>query len=1004
MKKILFILFLFFFCFSAFCVGGNVFHHKKLYTIKTQYFDINFDGETLDDAKKIACVADSYYLEITKKFGSEPYLRFPVTLTREVESLNGFYSPFPYNMIVLYVAEPDSPEMESYNDTLLSVFYHELSHAVTLNMKSPTFKKLSKIFGDFASPVLFSMPYFWIEGAAVFSESTIQNENPRNYADSTESAENFGGRLKNPYFTSLLVQAKINDEAGIKKFPSWRDVLGARDTTPGGSDRYVFGGCFAEYLAENFGMEKYAELWKNAGDSTNLAFSAGVFKKTYGRKIDDVWNDFKNSITVQENAYKNGFDKLSQRSDENSPELVSRKNAFVSALDVFYDEKSNLEKIVFYDSSSRKVYFEQKNLDDESQKKSRQKKLFSAAGITNLRFSDDGEKIFVTRYVAKKTVRIENGFFDIKTKKYEVLKNSNDFDKVNHHNENQNLRKSPIWAKSSYENQVSIEKNALSWKIVFNQKKYSPELPENEKIMLVNPHFLKSDEKTAFISFSWAKFASKNDDFKNLELPKVGILKINLETNEAKFYLQKNALFAGLSIHAVNDAALLSAGKTGTKILAVLEDFEQNPLYEIALPPLEDENKWEKLDVRLETLEDNNLRKSSKSAEEKNPAESAEKPDFEVKNFSSLSYLLRGTKLPVGIVPLKNDDFETCSAAVLGATYITSKPYLDDILILSAGYDFFYDDAGLLLNYFASDESSSFSLSSSVLFDSDIFKQAAENLTYSKTLWRGLVSSFSAGFMGDVVYGRTAEEDFEISAGGGEKIAKKGELWKQGFFTKDTFFLTFSNARKVAPKRNQIFGFTFQPFLDFEYKSYNEEWEIADSDDVHYTMFSAVFSNSTKDSSEKIEEKYLNAGVTLISRIPGIFPLTLTASVFPSSKYFAYGSAKANLLELEIQKGIPAVSVYAARFDLNLLYFGRISYDHGDFWDISKAYGIARDIEKDDYSDQISLSALFTLSPNTGYMADSSLQFKIGASVFYRPNVKDGQSRAGFGISVSIDN
>lgn len=996
MKKNLFILFLFFFCFSAFCVGGNVFHHKKLYTIKTQYFDINFDGETLDDAKKIACVADSYYLEITKKFDCEPYLRFPVTLTREVESLNGFYSPFPYNMIVLYVAEPGSPEMESYNDTLLSVFYHELSHAVTLNMKSPVFQKLSRIFGDFASPVLFSMPYFWIEGAAVFSESCME------YDD--------GGRLKNPYFTSLLVQAKINDVAGIKKFPSWRDVLGARDTTPGGRDRYVFGGCFAEYLAENYGMEKYAVLWKNAGDSMNLAFSAGVFKKTYGRKIDDVWNDFKNSITIQENIYKSGFDKLSQLSDENPSALVSRKNAFVSALDVFYDEKSNQEKIVFYDSSSRKVYFEQKNLDDESQKKSKPKKLFSAAGITDLRFSDDGKKIFVTRCVSKKTVKIENGIYDIKKKKYEILKNSNDFDKVNHHNENENMRKSSVWEKFPDENQVSIEKNALSWKILFNQKKYSPELPENEKIMLVNPHFLKSDEKTAFISFSWAKFASKNDDFKDLALPKTGILKINLETLDAKFYLQKKSVFAGLSIHAVNDAALLSADESGTRILAVLEDYEQNPLYEIALPPLEDENAWESA-LANESADENQKAFSYENPsvvsvrdQNQNPAESAEEPDFEIKNFSSLSYFFKGTKLPFGIVPLKNDDFATCSTAVLGATYITSKPYLDDILVLSAGYDFFYDDAGLLLTYSTSDDSSSFSSSSSVLFDSDIFKQAAENLTFSKTLWRGLVSSFSAGFKGDAVYGRTAEEDVEISADGGNEIAKKGELWKKGFFTKDTFFLTFSNVRKVAPKRNQIFGFTFQPFLDFEYKDYKEEWEIADSDDVHYTMFSAVFSNSNKGSSEKIEEKYLNAGGTLISRIPGIFPLTLTASLFPSSKYFAYGSAKANLLELEIQKGIPAVSVYAARLDLNLSYFGRISYDHGDFWDISKTYGIARDIEKDDYSDQISLSALFTLSPNTGYMADSSVQFKIGASVFYRPNPKDGQSRAGFGISASIDN
>lgn len=990
MKKILFILVLFFICFSSFAVGGNVFHHKKISVIKTQYFDINFDDETLKDAKKIASVADSYYLEIAKKFGTQAYLHFPVTLTREVEALNGFYSPFPYNMIVLYVSEPDSSEMESYSDTLLSVFYHELSHAVTLNIKSPVFRRLSRIFGDFMSPALFSMPYFWIEGAAVFSESN--------------QADDDGGRLKNPYFTALLVQAKINDEAGVEKFPSWRNVLGARDTTPGGSDRYVFGGCFAEYLVETFGMEKYAELWKNAGESTNFAFSAGVFKKTYGKKIDDVWEDFKNSIIIQENVFKScpehfgklQTDKISRRADENfdeSAKLVSKKNAFVSTADVFYDEKSKQEKVVFYDSSSRKVYFTKKNLDDEKKKgKSdnggfdKPKKLFSATEITEVRFSDDGEKIFVKRYVAKKTVRIEKGIFDIKKKKYEVLKDSDDFGKL----------------KKFSCNPVEIEKNGLSWKIIFKQKKYSLEAPEYGKIIFVNPHFLKADEKTAFISFSWAKFGSKNDDFKNLNLPKSGILKINLETDEAAFYLQKNAAFAQKSIHAVNDAALLFSNENETKILAILEDYEQNPLYEISLAPLEDENVWEKLDVRQEPLYDKQQAEENPAADNRHQAveddnhwkiaESGDS-DFKIEKFSNLPYLFNGTLLPLGIVPLKNDDFETASSSLLGATYITSKPYLDDIIVLSSGINLAHNDAGLLLSYSASDESFDFSSSSSVLFDFDGFRQAAENLSFSRNLWRGLISSFSFGFASDVIYGRTVADEAEIleKKDGFVKMSD-GEFWENGFFTKETFFLTFSNVHKVAPKKNQIFGIKFQPFLDFEYKNYKTEFRFDDDDGKIYSC------------DDKSIEKYLNAGASFVSKIPGIFPLTLTASIFPSSKYFAYGNAQANLLEIEIQKGIPALSIYAARFDLNLSYSGRISYSHGDFWDISKVDEIARDVSKDDYSDRLSLSGLFTLSPNTGYAADSSVQFKIGASVFYRPNPADGQSRAGFGIEGSLGN
>lgn len=947
MKKFFLSILFLFFCINAFCIGGNVFHHKNLSVIKTEYFDIIFDDETFNDAKKIASAADSYYLEITKKFDAEPYLRFPVVLSREVENLNGFYSPFPYNMIVLYVADSDSPEMQSYSDTLLSVFYHELTHAVTLNMKSPLFKKLSKIFGDFASPAALSMTYFWIEGAAVLSESGMKDN---------------GGRLKNPYFTSLLVQAKINDKAGFKKFPSWRDVAGARDTTPGGSDRYVFGACFAEFLVQNYGMEKYAEFWKNAGKSTNFAFSAGVFKKTYGKKIDDVWQDFKDSIKIPENSDSVDLDIYQQNSF-----LLSHKKAFVQSLDVFYDKNSGGEKIVFYDSASRAVFFY------DLGKNKKQKKLFSSSGIYNLKFSDDGKKIFVARYTEKETVKIENGIFDIEKKKYKVLKKNN-------------LEA----AKKKYlESQVSVEKEGLSWKIIFKNKnfvkKYFPEFSNGEKILLTKPHLFFSDENFAFVSFSWAEFAQENDDYQNLKLPRAGILKINLDDGEGIFYLQKKEIFVQNCAHSLNETALLCIDETQTKILALLEDYDSNPLYEVGLPPLEDESSWEKIVCGTEKAPF--FISEPSNQEEKTDGE---KNLLKIEKFSSLPYLLKGTKLPVGLVPLKNSGFETESTAFLGATYITSKPFLSDFILISAGYDPFFNDFGAMFHFTTFDESKSFSSSSSAVFDRKNFKQVSENFAFSKKLWRGLVSSFSAGISGDAVLGRTSEDDFDFNVEypDGEIRNFEGKIWKNGFFARSKFYLSFSNLHKVSPKQNQIFGFKFQPFIDAEYKNFKNEWKFKNDDEIF-------------ESAEKKSEKYVNAGFSALARFPGFFPASFQAAVFPSSSYFAFGSAGINLLSLEIQKGIPAVSIYATRFDLNFSYSGWISYEHGDFFDIADFQNICSGIEKDDYKDKLSLSSLLTFSPNTSYGADSSVQFQIGASVFYRPN-PNGKSKAGFEISGKI--
>lgn len=952
MKKVFFALILTLFAFNAFCVGGNIFHRKKLSIIKTQYFDIIFYDETFEDAKKIASVADSYYLEISKKFGFEPYQRFPVSLTCEEESLNGFFSPFPYNMIVLHIAEPDSPEMSSYQDTLLSVFYHELTHAVTLNMKSPFWRGMSSVFGDFLSPAALSMTYFWIEGAAVLNESGF----------SDEKNKKIDGRLKNPYFTSLLVQAKLNDEADVKKFPSWRDVAGSRDIVPAGSDRYVFGACFAQFLVKNYGKEKYAEFWKNAGKGTTLSFSAGVFKRTYGKKIDEVWNDFKNSIKVPDSKEYLQLASENELKEQNSF-LISKKKSYVKANDFFYDKNEKIFKLAFYDSSSCAVFLSEKKENEEKFKKA--KKLFSASGIQKISFDESGKKLFVSRLVQKENVKIENGIFDINERKYKRIE------------KNQNVQP-----------QVSIEKNDLNWKIKVkidekNEKEYFP----GEKIILNDSHFIKTDEKTAFVSFSWAKFAEKNDDFQNLSLPKCGILKINLENGNGIFYLQKKETFAGKTFHSIKKNVLVYSDEKNTIIAASLEDYDANPFYFLVFPSIEDENFWQKIPNELKT-DDEIYSENQKKLESKKSDEIKFDSQFEIKKFSSFPYLFKGTVLPVGLSPLKNSDFELESIAFLGATYVTSKPYLNDFVLISAGYEPFYKDAGALLYLHSFDGKTSFSSSSSVFFDKDAFKQAAENLTFSRNLWLGLVSSFSAGVSFDAFYGRENKQNFKIiqqNENGNIQIYD-GKFWNNGFFTSSRFYLSFSNFHKVSPKHNQIFGFSFEPFLDFEYKNYKEKWNFDDED---YE-------------SEKITEKYLNAGISAGAKFPGIFPLSLTSILFPSSSYLFWGTAKANLLSIEIQKGIPAASIYATRFDLNLSYSAKISFLHGDFWDISNIRDIVSDVQGDDYSDSVSLSGLFTFSPNTSYAADSSVQFQLGASFIFRPNPENGKSKTSFGITGNI--
>lgn len=228
-------------CACLWAYGGAESGAKKLSVVKTTYFDIIYPPESEQAAKKIAAVCDSDYIEICSILNTEPYQRFPVTITHSVDSLNAYFSPVLYNSIVLYDTVPSS-SLDMFENTIESVFYHELTHAVTLNMKNKFWRVMSGLFSDALTPAYLTLTTFWEEGATVSLESMSG-----------------GGRLNNPFSMQIVAQAKIEN-----RFPSWRDVTGARDTYPGGTDAYIFGAAFAKYLQNTYGMEKYGDFWRSA--------------------------------------------------------------------------------------------------------------------------------------------------------------------------------------------------------------------------------------------------------------------------------------------------------------------------------------------------------------------------------------------------------------------------------------------------------------------------------------------------------------------------------------------------------------------------------------------------------------------------------------------------------------------------------------------------------------------------------------------------------------------
>ena len=972
--KLLPVLLIFFLTFNAFSLGGALSGSSSpLRVIRTEYFDIIFPEECRTSAKKIESVCDDYYIEISSILETEPYQRFPVTITRSVEVLNAYYSAVPYNRIVLYDTLPEK-SLDMYEETIQSVFYHELTHAVTYNMKSERLKKLSFI-SDALTPAWASITTFWAEGATVSFESKGR-----------------GGRLNDPFSTQMVNQSLIEG-----KFPGWRDVTGARDTYPGGTDAYMFGSMFASYLQETYGMSKYADFWKKAGSSLSFSFVAGVFKKTYGMKVGEAWDDFKKTLVLPHG--------------EKSGELISHKKSRTASFDVFFDAERRETKIAYFDTASSSLRLA--TLDSAGKIK-KNKKLLAITGITRVSFSHDGKIIALSRYIDKRTYKCVVGEYYIEKKKYIERPEEGVRDAYIRLRDG-TLRASKVqmydaekdgsmyvFAESEIpftpvgiENNLfaTIVKDGLKWKIrLFDGEKTLRDYDFSEiagvdgakNLILHNLHVVSSDSEAIWLSFSWAELGKGGK-----MLSRAGIVKIARKDWQMTAFLQKENGFAGIVDAVFSREAVKCLEKSKSQITQIGTDekfsvfvaaaqYEETPLYRIemtasdfvAVAVSSSEEKTDRTDKTDNTNEKNpsnplhpsNQRQNSESAPSENPAS----VHTEI-SYNPFRYYKNGVFVPLlAQVPVYNHDFGADSSAFLGLIFVSTNPWGDRGISFSAGYDPFYNDGGFQLGFSGGDDSFQYALSGTCIFDKKGFMQTFDSLQLTQVLWRGKVSAFSAGAQGNFLYGRQIVDD-DLEKGRDDSVGKSADALA---------FLQFSNVHKVSPRVFNSAGFAFKPFVLCSYR--DSENRLSD-------------------------DKYINAGAVAQVRFPIFVPFIFTASLFPSSKYAASGSVQAILADFEIHKGIPAVSLFVQRVVLSASYSGKISYIHDELWDIKRTDEIFKNVEKSDYSDAISLNADLYLSPNTGFFANDEIQFSIGAAFVYRPNPKKNENRVGCGITFGMN-
>lgn len=257
---------------------------RPLKLVSTRYFDLIYAPESAGAAAYLASFADRAYEEIADALGTKPSRRYPVVMTPDHEVLNGYYTQFPYPRIVLYQAATDlNGPLGSFQDDLYKLFYHELTHAVSLSIRHPGYEAMVRIFGSPFGLSFYTTPLSFIEGVTVSFESLDGH-----------------GRAADP-----LAAAVIRQDILEGRFKRFNEASGAWDGYPYGL-YYLYGGYFSRYLQERYGMERYALLWKRIGDGAPnelvqpYLFMRGHFYKAYGIELERAWAEFGESMAIRD--------------------------------------------------------------------------------------------------------------------------------------------------------------------------------------------------------------------------------------------------------------------------------------------------------------------------------------------------------------------------------------------------------------------------------------------------------------------------------------------------------------------------------------------------------------------------------------------------------------------------------------------------------------------------------------------------------------------------------
>jgi hypothetical protein len=224
-----------------------------------------------------------------KEFRWKPWDRTTILLKDFSDYGNAAALGSPSNMVMLDVA-PLSLSMETFSpgERFFTLNNHELAHVAAIDEWNgrdafwrhflggkpvPLQKHPESILYNFLTSPRNLTPRWYMEGSAVFFETWMAGGL---------------GRAQGAY-DEMVWRAKVRDDMRFFS-PLGLESEGTQVDFQVGANSYLYGTRFFSYLALTFGVERTVEWLRRSEDSKG--YYASQFKHVYGRRLDDVWDDW----------------------------------------------------------------------------------------------------------------------------------------------------------------------------------------------------------------------------------------------------------------------------------------------------------------------------------------------------------------------------------------------------------------------------------------------------------------------------------------------------------------------------------------------------------------------------------------------------------------------------------------------------------------------------------------------------------------------------------------